>query len=67
MNFSPSDWVTCGVGLGLSGWHMGSIATIAQDNQWLTSRQSQGLVQTGMGVASLGLLATGQHFDVSEC
>jgi hypothetical protein len=66
MNFTASDWVTTGVGLGLTGWHMGSIATIAQDNRWLTSRQSQGLVQTGMGVASLGLLATGQYFDVSS-
>ena len=28
MNFTPSDWVTTGVGLGLTGWHMGSIATI---------------------------------------
>ena len=25
-----------------------------------------GLVQTGMGLASLGLLATGQYFDVSS-
>ena len=66
MNFTPADWVTTGVGLGLTGWHMGSIATIAQDNRWLTSRQSQGLVQTGMGIASLGLLATGQYFDVSS-
>ena len=66
MNFTPADWVTTGVGLGLTGWHMGSIATISQDNGWLTSRQAQGLVQTGMGAASLGLLATGQYFDVSS-
>ena len=66
MNFTPSDWVTTGVGLGLTGWHMGSIATISQDNGWLSGRQAEGLVQTGMGAASLGLLATGQYFDVSS-
>ena len=66
MNFTPSDWVTTGVGLGLTGWHMGSIAAISQDNGWLTSRQADGLVQTGLGTASLGLLATGQYFDVSS-
>ena len=66
MNFTAADWVTTGVGLGLTGWHMGSIATISQENGWLSSRQAEGLVQTGMGAASLGLLATGQYFDVSS-
>ena len=66
VDFTPSDWVTTGVGLGLTGWHMGSIATIAENNRWLTSRQSQGLVQTGMGAAALGLLAAGQQFELSS-
>ena len=66
IDFTTSDWVATSVGLGLTGWHMGSIATIAEDNNWLSSRQAQGLVQTGMGAASLGLLATGQHFELSS-
>ena len=66
MDFSTSDWVATGVGLGLTGWHMGSIASISQENGWLSGDQALGLVQTGMGTASLGLLATGQYFEVSS-
>lgn len=64
MNFSNDDWVTTGVGLGLSFWHMGSLDMIARE--WLNYQQSDGLFQTGMGVAALGLLATGKQFDVSS-
>ncbi len=66
MNFSNADWVTTGVGLGLSLWHMTSIDSIARDYKWLNLQQSDGLFQTGMGVAALGLLATGKQFDVSS-
>ncbi len=66
MDFSSSDWVTTGVGLGLSGWHLGVISNIASDNEWLTYDQASGLVSTGMGVASLGLLGTGFKYEISS-
>ena len=66
MGFTVSDWVSTGVGMGISGWHFGSIASIAQENEWLTSQQASGLVATGLGATALGLLGTGHSFDISS-
>jgi hypothetical protein len=58
--------VSTGVGLGLSIWHLETLRTIARDNDWLTYKQGNGLVQTGMGVAGLALLGTGVKYDISS-
>ena len=66
MNFKSSDWVSTGVGLGLSLWHLQTLSTISRNNDWLQSRQNEGLVLTGMGVSGLALLGTGVKYDISS-
>ncbi len=66
LDFSSSDWVTTGVGMGVATWHMNSISTIARQNKWLTWGQAEGLYQTGLGVTALGLIGAGQYFEVSS-
>lgn len=66
MNFSTSDWVSTGVGLGIAWWHMETLGTISAENEWITYRQAGGLVQTGMGAAGLALLGAGVKYDLSS-
>jgi hypothetical protein len=68
MQFNSSDWVMTGIGLPLAGWHLGSWASIAQENGWFQRDeydQAPGFVMTGMGLASIGLGYAGYKYDLS--
>ena len=66
LDFSPSDWVATGIGLYLAAGHFGTFSLVAEQNEWLTYSQTEGLMQAGMGSAALALIGAGVKYDISN-
>ena len=65
MNYSTQDWVSSGIGLGLSAWNLGMLTSILDDVTDNENNQLMpGVFLTGMGATSLALGQVSRQFDV---
>lgn len=63
---SDGDWISTGVGLGISAWHFGMLSTVLSTYDNPNYQLPTGVFLTGMGASTIGLGMAGQKYDLSS-